>query len=1292
MKSVENDLAGSAPDGIFSTGGEMAGMARSFDWSRSALGPAEDWPQSLKTTISTCLNSRFAIVVWWGPELVTLYNDAYRAIIGNKHPAAFGATGKEVWPEIWHIIGPMLRGVVERGEATWAENLLLELERNGYPEECYFTFSYSPIHDESGGVGGVFTPVRETTRQVIGERRLRTLRDLAEAARAANAQSSEEVCRLAAQTLANNLYDVPFAAFYLFTPDGGSAYLAGSSGVESSNPLIPSSVRIGQGNDRGNGAGWFFTAAVSGGETEIVDLPGDMRDVPCGAWPVPPPQVLVAPVSPAGQRVGFALIGVNPRKRLDEEYRGFLSLIVSHVTTAIAEARTLEEERKQARALAEIDRAKTTFFSNVSHEFRTPLTLMLGPLEEILAKNDSLPDHITTLAAIAHRNGLRLQRLVNTLLDFSRIEAGRVQASFEPVDLAALTTDLASAFRSAMEKAGLRLTVQCAPLPEPVYVDREMWEKVVLNLLSNAFKHTFEGEVKVTLNAGGGGREGVKQRAILAVEDTGTGIPEQELPRIFERFHRVEGARGRSQEGTGIGLALVAELVKIHGGTISVRSKMGEGSTFAVSLPFGAEHLPRSRTVDRGHTAATHQERQRGTVLSPDIWVEEAELWVPRERAVGAAAGTGSSDAGLTATPRARHSQGKILIADDNADMRDYVARLLAVNYEVETAANGEQALAAVHREAPDLVLSDIMMPGLDGFGLLQALRSNPATSLLPVILLSARAGEEARIEGLQEGANDYLVKPFTARELLARVGAHIQMARLRREAARRESELRAEVEEARDQARAVLESITDAFATFDRDWRFIYVNPAAERLLGMRAGEILGRNHWELFPGTLGTIVEREYRRAARDRVETEFEYFHEPWKRWFAIRCFPARDGCLSNYFRDITERKSAEAALQEHYTLREAERRKWRELFLQVPAAVAILRGPNHIFEQVNREYQLLVGRTAADLAGKPAISVLPEVESQGFISMLDSVYRTGTPYTGKEQRLVLNLEDGVREHYFNFLMSATRDEHGQIDGVFVHAVDITDLVIARKRIEEANRLFTQANEDLKRANADLEQFGYSASHDLQEPLRSVMIYSELLSERYESKLDDRALEMLSYLKNGAARMERLIRDLLDYTQLQRLDVPEDTDCGEVIANVLANLQNAMVESGAEIEYQDLPAVRMHKVHLQQIFQNLIGNSLKYRSDQRPVVKIAAEKAGGEWIFSVKDNGIGIDFEYRERIFGLFKRLHTSERYSGTGIGLAICKRAVERYGGRIWVESERGRGSAFYFTVPAGVRPE
>ena len=425
--------------------------------------------------------------------------------------------------------------------------------------------------------------------------------------------------------------------------------------------------------------------------------------------------------------------------------------------------------QQPSEALAELDRAKTAFFSNVSHELRTPLTLLLGPLEEAIV-NDGVPDPVRERLELAQRNAVRLQRLVNSLLDFSRIEAGRAHAYYESTDLAALTRDLASTFRSAMERAGLGFTVDCPPFGEPVFVDREMWEKIVLNLLSNAFKFTLDGQVAVRLRPAG-------DDALLEVRDSGSGIPAHELPRLFERFHRVEGTRSRTHEGSGIGLALVSELVKLHRGRLEVDSTVGQGSCFRVRIPLGAAHLPPERIRGGAVESALN-------LASARSFVDEALRWLPD--ADGAGAAPVQLLAGDLLTPADRRFASafgaRVLLADDNADMRDYVRELLAPYYVVETVADGQQALAAARREPPDLIISDVMMPNLDGFGLLAAVRADDTLRSVPVVLLSARAGQEARIEGLDSGADDYLIKPFSARELLARLGSLLELRRMRRD------------------------------------------------------------------------------------------------------------------------------------------------------------------------------------------------------------------------------------------------------------------------------------------------------------------------------------------------------------------------------------------------------------------------------------------------------------------------------------------------------------------------------
>ena len=735
-------------------GGEMGERMRAFDWSSSPVGPAAQWPQSLKTAVSICIGSRYPIVIWWGnPEYTMFYNDGYIPILGvTKHPGWLGRSGREAWKEIWSTVGPMLDSVFQTGEATWSEDLLLVMDRNLRREENYFTFSYSPIRGDKDKIDGIFCACYETTGRVVGERRLQTLRDLGRI----EVKSAEEACQIALNTLAANPYDVPFALVYLLEEDDREAQLVCVSGIEDDASAAPERIAM---NDS---ATWPLRDVFETGTAQVViDVEERFGSLPGGPWPESCNTALILPIGASGyaKPSGFFVAGLSPRRIFDAEYRSFFELVVGHISTAISNARAYEEERKRAEALAEIDRAKTTFFSNVSHEFRTPLTLMLGPLEETLA-DTSVSTSVHDRLDVAHRNSVRLLKLVNTLLDFSRIEAGRIEAVYESVDLQALTIELASMFRSAIEKAGLKLIVDESPLEAEVYVDREMWEKIVFNLLSNAFKFTFEGEITVALKKAG-------ENVELEVSDTGTGIPGAELSHLFERFHRVKGARGRSYEGSGIGLALVQELVKLHGGDVRVRSEVGKGSTFTVSIPTGSAHLPAERLSGVRTLASTG--------VRSDAYVDELLKWLPD--------GTDHLDTfALTATTPLDQPRARILLADDNTDMREYLRRLLSTKYDVEAVAEGETALAAALSQKFDLVLSDVMMPKLDGFGLLRALRADEKTRTTPVILLSARAGEESRVEGMGAGADDYLIKPFSARELMARVEAHLNLQRVRRE------------------------------------------------------------------------------------------------------------------------------------------------------------------------------------------------------------------------------------------------------------------------------------------------------------------------------------------------------------------------------------------------------------------------------------------------------------------------------------------------------------------------------
>ncbi|MEE4540446.1 SpoIIE family protein phosphatase [Streptomyces sp. V4-01] len=728
----------------------------------------------------------------WGPRLTFFCNDSYRRdTLGRKYPWALGRPASEVWAEIWDDIGPRIDTVLRTGRATWDEGLLLFLERSGYQEETYHTFSYSPLRDDAEAVVGMLCVVTEDTDQVVGERRMATLRDLGSDPSVARTEA--QMLAFSGRQLARNARDLPFTLTYLFDEDG-TARLAGATDVAPGHPAAPAALPPGAPD-----AVWPGDA-LRRGESALVDLEGPVfAALPAGDWPQPPARALVVPLPQQGSTpYGFLVAGLNRYRPLDEAGRGFVELVASHLAAGIGSARSYRTQARRAEELAELDRAKTAFFSNVSHEFRTPLTLIMGPVEELQARLAGADPQVREEVEVIRRNGLRLGKLVNTLLDFSRIEAGRMQARYERVDLGAVTAELASVFRSAVDRAGLAYEVDCPPLQRPVHLDRGMWEKVVLNLLSNAVKFTFEGGIRVAV------REEA-DRAVVTVSDTGIGVPPQEIPRLFERFHRMENARSRSNEGSGIGLALVRELVTAHGGTITADSREGSGTTFTVRLPYGHAHLPAEALVPG----------EGGPAVSSvaDPFIQEALRWLPGP----------PGDETSTAPLPAGAAGGlplDVLVADDNADMREYLTRLLhGAGHRVRAVGDGRAALDAVAEQVPDLVVADVMMPRLDGLQMVGALRARTRTASVPVLLLSARAGQEASIEGLDAGADDYLVKPFSAAELLARVRANVELARLRTHHARWRG--------------ALVDSLQEAFFVCDDDGAVVEVNAAFVTLLG---------------------------------------------------------------------------------------------------------------------------------------------------------------------------------------------------------------------------------------------------------------------------------------------------------------------------------------------------------------------------------------------------------------------------------------------------------------------------
>ncbi|MBC7904260.1 MAG: PAS domain S-box protein, partial [Gemmatimonadaceae bacterium] len=725
-------------------GGEMGQRIREFNWSKTSLGPVETWPHSLRTCIRIMLDSRQPIWIGWGKDLIKFYNDPYKTIVGGKHPWALGRPASEVWKDIWTDIEPMLHQVMHDGRGTYVESQLLIMERYGYPEETYYTFSYTPIPDDEGKTAGMFCANTEDTDRITSERQLRTLTQLGKTL--TDSKTGAEIIEKTISTLQGNPHDFPFALFRQIHHH--KAILKGHTDFGDSRKLLPDEIDLESDNPL---AAAIKTALGTGLPHMFETLKTHVGALPAGAWHVSPDKAIVLPIVLTGKQdaYGVMVVGINPFRPADEKYISFFSLVADLIATSFADVFAYEEERKRAEALAEIDKAKTAFFTNISHEFRTPLTLMLGSLEEIMEHKKKEEDQAVAIET-THRNALRLLRLVNNLLDFSRIEAGKVKASFSPTPISAFTAELASNFEQLIENAGLDFEIKIDQVTQPVYVDKEMWEKIVLNLLSNAFKFTMQGSIAILLHAD-------DTNLTMEVRDTGLGIPDEELPKMFQRFHRVHNVSGRTYEGTGIGLSLVSELIDLHGGDISVTSKLGKGSSFIVTIPVGKEHLPYSQIAEYDTTySATHA----------DVFIDEAENLFNNDQ-------VDSKDSERTYNPALPF----ILIVDDNADMRRHLTTLLQSEYNIVTAKNGSEALSKIKAQPFSLILSDIMMPVMDGTELVKAVKNNEQTANTPIILLSARAGEEAKIEGYNTGADDYLVKPFSAKELKARVRSQINLA-----------------------------------------------------------------------------------------------------------------------------------------------------------------------------------------------------------------------------------------------------------------------------------------------------------------------------------------------------------------------------------------------------------------------------------------------------------------------------------------------------------------------------------
>ena len=1179
---------------MFAGEGEMVRRVNEHDWENTPLGPVSSWPDSIRSAVSIALGSTFQLVVLSGPELVYIYNDASACIFGEKHPWALGKPASVVWSEAWPTIGPMLQSVVDSGRALRHDDLLLVLQRYGYIEECYFTFSYSPIHSDNGS-SGVFISVLETSERVVNERRLRTLGELA--ARVASGRG-EQVYAGLAEVLSNSLDDLPCAALYI--ADSGHAAVRNVFHTGGRGGCINAAAPV---------ARAFATGQVQEFDASEMLAPGAAY----GVWPEVPRAGMAYPLMLPGacQPCGVLVIGVNPRKALDAPHRSFLDFVAGHVATAIANAEAARVEQERMTAMAELNRSRNAFFANASHELRTPLTLILGPLESLLEEPDGVDGAMREPVEMARRNALRMKRLVNSLLDFASIEAGRMQARLERTDLARITMGLASLFKPAFDDAGVAFAAMVPPHPVDVLVDLDMWEKIVLNLLSNALKFTPKGKVELALREDDGA-------VVLSVSDTGVGIGAADLPHIFERFYRgAHHSERAGGEGSGLGLALAAELVRLLDGTLKAHSIEGVGTTIAARIP--ARHG--ASDDDAAPLRSEVRLNEQGAAILADARrAADARAAPPPAAAL--------SDNGAAA---ARELM-KVVVIDDNADIVRYLKRLLQPTCTVASAGDALAGLEAIQRIRPDIVLLDVMMPGIDGFELLRIIRNDETIQSIPVIILSAHAGEDARLEALAAGADDYLVKPFSGRELAAMVRSHVKLVRTRRTATEREARLLNQIAEARSDLDSVMDGTSDAFLSVDRDLRIVGIKKISSSLLKEQPDAMIGRPLPEVEPSF--APVSEALRRAMRDRRTVGLQFLHRASGRWFSVRCYPGGKGAIA-FANEITRQKTAEARLkQAHAELETRVLERTRDLdtakalleavFDRSPAGIVMADFDGRIV-RANAAFERLVGIGGEQLRALTIERLADPSDAARHRMLLDQLRAGETDTFLVEMRY--RRPDGSVIWVENFVGTINGD-----DNTPRYIVKIVQDISSRKAA--ADEILASRNEL---------RFLYDWLQHVRKDERIALareVHDQLGQILSAAKIDIKLLlEDLQASRNGLSRRKLVAElssasDTLDQAIVSARSIatqlrPPEIDSQGLYSAVEWHARDFERRTRVRVEL-DLPARKGGPAGdgaeaLFRIFKEALTNILRHARASR--VAISVHRRGERILLRVRDNGVGI-----------------------------------------------------------------
>ncbi|OZJ05802.1 hypothetical protein BZG36_00873 [Bifiguratus adelaidae] len=1277
-------------------GGIMGSMLRNFDWEKTSVGLIASWPQSLISTVSMMMGSRFPMALWWGNDLVMMYNDAYIPVAGAKHPKMFGKPGSVAWSDLWPDLEPVARSVMQ-GSTVYVESDLLTMFRNGYDEETYFTWAWTPVRREDGSVAGYLNPCIDDTSRVITTRRLVALRDLGE--KLGTTKSLPNVCTALAETLTDCPLDCPFAYIYTaenfenfddhLTDDSRSEKfeanlclrLQESVGLPFDHPPFPKEITVDSSLIQAKRAdlfNWPFKEVCEKRKPVVVDITGLELSMEGRSFNDAITKAIVYPITTAEDKEvsGVIIMGLNSRRVYDGEYATFCSLLVRQIGTYLVTVNAYQSEVKRAEELLAIDRAKTSFFSSISHELRTPLTLILSPLEDLIADTTTpLVDNHKHAVNLVYRNARRLLRLVNSILDFSRVEAGRMTTRLYETDLGALTADLASVFRSAIEKGGVHFEVDCEEDGRKVWIDRDMWEKVVFNLIGNAFKFTLSGTITVSVHPSAD-----KTAVVFSVSDTGAGIPSHELSRVFERFHRIEGQRGRSHEGTGIGLALTMELVKLLGGTLEVESEFARAalnsfSTFTVTLPYGTTHhnpaFLQGKEVDPNDDVVAKRAWTYGSAM-----VDEARLWLSSDTESSyrglqpSDSASSAENISLTSGSIPMTSKGcRILLADDNPDMQRYIKTVLSRWWNVTVVPDGRAALEQAMREPPDLIVTDVMMPILDGLSLLKVLRSQPETNFIPIILLSARAGEAARVDGLQAGADDYLVKPFNAKELIARVHTHLELGKLRVELEKRVRQRTKAFEESEYRYKILAALSPVGIFRLNPEGKIVYTNEKWWEITGHdRQGDPTAAGYeTSMHVGDkdrVSDFLNNLLEKGQSGTIEYRWVSQTDGSERWCICQIIVNRDendevqGFIGALM-DVTERRKLEKerldalALAEQQQRRRAEEaeavKKQQELFIDMTCHE--LRNPlNGIYHN-------------ADILHDSLTKMHKEVSSLHINAM--------TP----PRQILPGISPGIEDVNVSESVTKVIERLGNEMMQDLEAIETINLcALHQKKIADDVLQMSKISMNL----VVLSHQNFDPDEEIQNILR--MFETELKRKDIESKF---------VIGEG-------------YTQARVRFVKGDpTRLGQVVINLLANAIRFTEKSSRKIitiKIDAEPVKAADKLNLPVMARTVSPlPSLKdphpttiFDFQAEPINLSEDELKDSEQIYlrvSIQDTGVGMTADEQTQLFRRFTQANpkTYSEFGGNGLGLFISKHLIELQGGEIHVESTKNVGTTFHFYI-------